>query len=150
MEYRTARKINSIPALIGCILVTILATLFLVLSLFVFKAEIPENYVEVTAKIENIYEHYDELNDEYEYDVRIGYTYNNVEYNDKEYHKYDFTMKTGSEVLIYVNPDNPSEFYEDTNDSFIFPLLSGIFAVAGIVGCVYNIKKLKELKRREE
>ena len=78
-------------------------------------------------------------------DTTIEFSYEN-----KKYNKYDSSMKIGKIVTIYVNPDNPEEFMSDNSDNFMFLVISGIFVVIGLVGLIYNIKKLVELKRRKE
>lgn len=154
MRVSTAKKFNHIPLIFMFTIVTLLAIVFLVLSIFVLNEKVPENYVEVQASIVEINE--TEIRDEftneisYEYQVYIDYTYENETYKHKEYNKYDSSMKEGNSVTIYVNPDASEEYMSDTSDNFIFLVLSGVFFIVGIAGIVINTKNLVELKRRKD
>lgn len=148
MKVATVKKINHIPQLIAFLFMILFGVGFMALSLFVLNQKVPENYVKVNAEISYINEYLEF--DELRYDVYINYTYNEQDYLNKEYNKYNSSMKAGDIVEIYVNPDNPEEFATDNSGDFIFAILSGAIILVGVIGVGYNIKKLVESKRSEK
>lgn len=154
MEFSRAEKFSRILQVIGFSVVTLFAIGFLILSFFVLNEKVPENYVEVEALIVDIAktENRDGYTGEisYEYQVYIDYSYGEKTYQHIEYNKYDSSMEVGKTVTIYVNPNSSEEFMSDTSDNYIFMILSGVFLVIGVVGLVINVKKLVDIKRREE
>ncbi len=148
MKANTVKKINHIPLVIVFSIVLIFGIIFLILSFSVLNQQIPENYVEIEAEISYINEI--EIDNDFQYEVFINYSYDGQNFNDKEYDKYDSSMKAGKTVTIFVNPDNPAEYCSDDSDNFVFPLIGGVVIVIGVGGLAYNIIQLIKMKRREE
>ena len=148
MKASTVKKINHIPLIIVFSFVLIFGIIFLILSFSVLNQKIPENCVEVTAEISYINEI--EIDNDFHYEVFINYSYDGQSFENQEYDKYDSSMKAGKTVTIFVNPDNPSEYYSDDSDNFVFPLIGGVVIVIGVGGLAFNIVQLIKMKRREE
>lgn len=148
MKASTVKKINHIPLIIVFSFVLIFGIIFLILSFSVLNQKIPENCVEVTAEISYINEI--EIDNDFHYEVFINYSYDGQSFENQEYDKYDSSMKAGKTVTIFVNPDNPSEYYSDDSDNFVFPLIGGVVIVIGVGGLAFNIIQLIKMKRREE
>lgn len=76
-----------------------------------------------------------------DHDVYVSYVYDGVEH-EGELDYYSSTMRIGDEVTIYVNPQNPNEFVDDSSSllivmSFIFLI---VFPGAGITVIVQAVK----------
>ena len=131
---------------------TILIIGILFLTLFPkLNKPIPENYVETKATIIRIEEElsptYDDIDGfdatDYEYTVFVEYTYNGKTYSEKEYGRYDSSMKKGDTVTLYVNPDEPDDFMCEPVNNSILVIIGIVIVVVGIGGLGFTIYKKK-------
>ena len=75
------------------------------------------------------------------------YSYNGVTYNVKS-NSYSSFDDVGDLIIIYINPNNPSEVYE-ANTSLVFIIFLIIGSPFLIVGIIFLIKHLKFMKIRK-
>ncbi len=150
MEVTWERKTNHTALIIVFSTVFILSVLFLILFFTLFDKKATDTFVKTDATIVYIQEK--TVGSDYEYTVYIDYEYptGGVKYENREYGMYNSFMKIGDTVSVFVNPDNPEEFVCHTIDDIVFPILCGIFAVIGLVGIVFSVKKIKSAKKEKE
>lgn len=153
MNLRTVKKINHLPMAFGCAAIFLLGLIFLYLTFAVIIPNSKDNGVEVQATIENIVEHQNKsVTGEIEnsdYEVFLVYDYEGTTYHSVT-GNYDSSMEKGNVITIHINPNNPEEILSDGSFTLIFGILSGIFTIVGLFGSVYNIKKLVDMKKKEE
>ena len=143
METTIVKKPNGIA---GFAFILVLGIVFLVIAISLNKP-IPENYIETQAVITRIDEvllpTYDKTDgigpEDFEYHVFVEYSYDGKTYSDCEYGNYDSSMNKGDTVILYLNPDNPSQFMTDPSGNSIFVIISIVVIVVGIIGLGYSI-----------
>lgn len=149
MKSSTVKKLNHIPLLCMFIGVFIIGTLIFILSFKILNHKTPEYYEPVEAKIVEFVPETTIMGDDITetYKTIIEYTYDKVYRG--EYGQYNSFMELDDIVTIYVDPTNPSVFEPENANDPMFTIISGVFVVIGVVGIIYNAKKLKEVKERE-
>lgn len=151
MEAKTVKTFNFIRSVIIFSVVLAFGIAFLAFFLC-FNEAVPENYVEVQAKIIRIEEELSPVYDEsdgldasdYEHRVFITYSYEGQTYTEKEYGNYDSGMKEGDNVTVYLNPDDPDDFMSDPSGSSVFVIVGIVIILAGAGGLGYSIFKKKK------
>lgn len=152
MKSKSISKMTTTTSIIMFSVVLVIGIAFSALAIKLNTQKIPDNYVETKAEITKIKEDllpgFDDSDDatdaeKYEYQVFVKYSYNDKEYKNKEYGNYDSSMKVGDKVLVYINPDNPSEFISDPSGNFITIIIGVVIVLIGCGGIGYNIYKKK-------
>lgn len=151
MQASTVKKFNFVRSVIAFSVVLLAGIAFLALFLTLSKP-IPENFVETEATITRIEEEESPTYDgtdgfdatDYEYHVFVEYTYGGETYSECEYGNYDSSMKEGDKVLLYVDPDSPTDFMCDPSDNSTFVIVGIVIILVGLGGLVFTIVKKKK------
>ncbi len=152
MKSESVKKISGTMSIAAFVVVLIFGIVFSVFAVILANQKIPENYVETTATITRIenellpgHDPADVTDEEiFDHHVFVTYSYNGQSFDEAEYGNYSSSMKEGDSVLLYLNPDNPEEFFCDPSGKIVFVIIGIGIVLVGIGGIVYNIVKKKK------
>lgn len=151
MKASAVKKFSFIRSVVVFSVVLLCGIAFLT-AFLLLKKPIPENYVETSAKIVRIdetlsptYDPAEPLNDAaYEHTVFVEYSFDGKNFSEVEYPRYDSSMKEGDTVVLFVNPEDPSEFMSDPSGDFGFIIAGIVIILIGAGGLGYTIFKKKK------
>ncbi len=150
MKAKYVNKIKSINTVIVFSIVLLFGIIFLTFAVKLTQQTIPENYIEVEAKIMRIEETLSPMYvdsggtpdaSDYEHHVFVKYSYYGKNYSDLEYGNYSSSMQEGDTVLLYIDPDNPAEFISDPSGNIMFIIIGIVVILIGAGGLGYLIYK---------
>ncbi len=143
-------SISAVPKGVGTLLLILFGIILIVVGVFSTKSELAkkETYVLTEAKVTFVNERSRTITDEdgytrreYEYAPEIEYYYEGTKYTDVK--SYSSTRPSvGSIEEIYVNPNNPNEYFPAHSSPAIFVIMGVIVVIVGVIsGIIGLIKK---------
>lgn len=108
-----------------------------------------DSAVEVTAKIVDI-ETYKNYKGERHHRVYVDYSLNGVTYTDMPLGEYSSDMYIGKEIVLFCNPDNPSQTMSNLGiylGGGILLLIGLVFALVGLIPLILSAREQLRQKK---
>ena len=106
------------------------------------------SYLETVGKVTQVQEDLDAENKEV-YDVVFTYTVNGKKYTGT-FEDLTYAYKTGDEIAVFYNPENPNEITNGRLGGIVAPIMIGVGVLAMVFGVFRTVKAFRKSKELDQ